>query len=108
MKQGMRVQVVGTVEREAQYKNGQVYTVAVTRDGAQYPDRVTVWGTSETQRLAVGQLVKVEGLLSWKVEEYNGKSRAQVSVNFPKVEVLDSVQAPAPVVNALADNDTPF
>jgi hypothetical protein len=108
MKQGMKVQVVGTVERQFPYKNGQVYTVAVTRDGGQYPDRVTVWGTADTQRLAVGQLVKVEGLLSWKVEEYNGKVRAVVSVNFPKVEVLDSVPAAGPVVDAFTSDDTPF
>jgi hypothetical protein len=108
MKQGMKVQVVGTIERVAQYTKGQVSTVAVTRDGGQFPDRVTVWGTADTQRLAVGQLVKVEGLLSWKVEEYNGKVRAVVSVNFPKVEVLDSVPAAGPVVDAFGELDPPF
>jgi hypothetical protein len=75
--------IVGTVERVRQYAKGDVVTLAVkTNPNAQYPDRVTVWCVGSSP-VGEGARASVTGSLSVKVEEYNGKHRAQVSVNFP-------------------------
>lgn len=83
MKDSFKGQIVGTVERVRPYSKGEVVTVAFKANpNAQFPERVTVWAVGEAG-VVEGQRVSVTGQVSWKVEEYNGKWRAQVSLNFP-------------------------
>jgi len=97
--------VTGTVERVSPYSKGVVVTVAFKANpNAQYPDRVTCWDTKQETIVNVGDRVRVTGQVSWKVDEYNGKPRAQVSVNFPTFEVSAAPVALAPV----DPNNTPF
>ena len=75
--------ITGTVERVRQYGKGDVVTVAYQANpNNKYPDRVTVWGVGQAP-VSEGDRVTVSGQVSVKVEEYNGKHRAVVSVNFP-------------------------
>ena len=94
--------ITGTVERVRPYSKGQIVTVgALLNPNNKYTDKVTVWAGDDAP--AEGSRVKVSGQVSWKAETYNEKPRAQISVNFPKWEVLGkadnapsgSVQAPA-------------
>jgi len=87
--------IVGTVERVRQYAKGDVVTLAVkTNPNAQYPDRVTVWCVGSSP-VGEGDRASATGSLSVKVEEYNGKHRAQVSVNFPTWGGIEPAAAPA-------------
>ena len=44
LKEGMIAYIGGTVSRVFESKTGTAVTVEVKREGAKYPDRVTVWG----------------------------------------------------------------
>ena len=108
-KEGFYGIITGTVERVNAYAKGVVATVAFQSNPKdQYPTRVTVWAGDDAPQ--VGVRVKVSGQISWKVEEYNGKHRAVVSVNFPKWEVLDAapVAEPVAVGGGFDGTDTPF
>jgi hypothetical protein len=97
--------IVGTVERVRPYSKGQVVTVAaLLNPNNKYPDRVTVWAGDDAP--AEGTRVKVSGQVSWKAETYNDKPRAQVSLNFPKWELLGAAQS-APVQSAGDSWNTP-
>ena len=99
--------IVGAVERVSPYATGVVATVAFQSSPQDlYPTRVTVWGGSDVP--AVGARVKVSGKVSWKIEEYNGKHRAQVSLNFPKWELLETASEPVAVGGGFDGSDTPF
>ena len=108
-KDGFEGRITGVVERVSPYAKGMVVSVAFQGSPKdQYPTRVTVWAGDDAP--AVGARVKVSGLISWRVEEYEGKHRAKVSVNFPKWELLDAAPV-APVVavgGGFDDADTPF
>lgn len=106
--------IVGTVERVRQYAKGDVVTIAyLTNPNNKYPSRATVWCEGSAP-VAEGQRPSVTGALSVGVEEYNGKTREKVSVNFPKwsgegVSGHVAHAAPAgPVVDAFDDGGTPF
>jgi hypothetical protein len=105
VKDSFEGRVTGIVERVSPYARGLVAVVAFhANEKDQYPSRVTVWADSDAPD--VGTRVKVTGRVSWRVEEYNGKHRAQVSINFPTWEVL-APAAPAPI-SAHDSDDTPF
>ncbi len=101
--------VVGTVERVRQYAKGDVVTVAFKANpNAQYPERVTVWAVGEAG-VVEGQRVSVTGQVSVKVEEYNGKWRAQVSLNFPTWGELEpAAEQPREIVDSFTSSDVPF
>jgi hypothetical protein len=87
--------ITGTVERVRQYAKGDVVTVAyLAKPSNQYPSRVTVWCDGSAP-VGEGQRVTVTGQVSVSVEEYNGKHRAQVSVNFPTWGEVEPAAAPA-------------
>lgn len=103
VKDSFEGRVTGIVERVSSYSKGFVVTVAFHANPKdQYPSRVTVWADSDAP--GVGARVRVSGQVSWKVEEYQGKHRAQVSINFPAWEVL-AVSAPPP---SSPSEETPF
>jgi len=102
--------VVGTVERVRQHAKGDVVTLAyLTNPNNKYPSRVTVWCEGSAP-VAEGERASVTGALSVGVEEYNGKSREKVSVNFPKWGEApgDSPAVAGPVVDAFDDSQVPF
>ena len=108
-KDGFEGRITGVVERVSPYAKGMVVSVAFQGSPKdQYPTRVTVWAGDDAPQ--VGVRVKVSGQISWKVEEYNGKHRAVVSVNFPKWEVLDAapVAEPVAVGGGFDGTETPF
>lgn len=110
MSDKMMIQIEGTVERVRQYAKGDVVTVAVKANpNADYPERVTIWCVGASP-VAEGARVAVEGKLSVKVDEYNGKHRAQVSMNFPYWGEApgDSPVVAGPVVDAFVGDDVPF
>ena len=81
IKDGVYAQVAGTIGRIGQAKNGPYAVVEVAREGAQYPDRVTVWGLEA----ATGDRVAVKGWLSWRKSERDDKVYVDVSLNKPEV-----------------------
>jgi hypothetical protein len=100
IKDGVYASVAGTVGRNGTAKNGPYAVVDVTRDGSQYPDRVTVWGLDA----ATGDRVSVKGWLSWRKNERDGKVYVDVSLNKPEVvkhETSDTRAWPA-------DDSQPF
>ena len=98
IKDGVYAQVAGLVGRVGQAKNGPYLVVEVQRDGAQYPDRVTVWGLDGVE----GERVAVKGWLSWRKSERDGKTFVDVSLNRPEV-VTREAAAPVSVTA-----DSPF
>ena len=106
-KDGFEGRITGVVERVSPYAKGLVVSVAFQGNPKdQYPTRVTVWGGDDAPQ--VGVRVRVSGVISWKVDEYQGKHRAQVSVNFPRWELLDAVVEPVAVGGGFDDDSTPF
>jgi len=103
--------ITGTVERVRQYAKGDVVTVAyLAKPSNQYPSRVTVWCDGSAP-VGEGQRVTVTGQVSVGVEEYNGKWREKVSVNFPKWEGIGAhvpASSSAPGVDAFNDSEVPF
>lgn len=81
IKDGIFGQVSGTVSRGGTAKNGPYAVVEVQREGAKYPDRVTVWGLDA----ATGDRVSVKGWLSWRKNERDGKTYFDVSMNNPEI-----------------------
>jgi hypothetical protein len=75
--------VSGTVGRMFETKNGPAFVVEVTREGSQYPDRVTVWGPAGAAR--TGDRVTVKGWISWRREAKDDKTFFNVSLNKPEV-----------------------
>lgn len=82
MSDGIWAKVTGRVGRVFDTKNGRGMVVEVTRPNAQYPDRVTVWDSFTYQ---TGDRVSVEGWLSWRKTEKDGKTYVDVSLNSPRV-----------------------
>ena len=106
-KDGFEGRITGVVERVSPYAKGMIVSVAFQGSPKdQYPTRVTVWAGDDAP--AVGVRVRVSGQISWKVEEYNSKHRAVVSVNFPKWELLETAPAPVAVGGGFDDTETPF
>lgn len=103
--------IAGTVERVRQYAKGDVVTVAyLAKPSNQYPSRVTVWCDGQAP-VGEGQRVTVTGQVSVSVEEYNGKWREKVSVNFPKWEEIGAhvpATSSGPRVDAFNDAEAPF
>jgi len=104
-------QIAGTVGRTGTTKADKPYAVVeIARNGAEYPDRITVWGLAAT----TGDAVEVRGKLSWKKTERDGKTYVDVSLNdhetiaqeTPPVAAGDPWNAPdAP---GLYNDETPF
>lgn len=99
IKDGLYVYVGGTVEEVRHAKTGLAATVSVQREGAKYPDRITVWDIGNG--ISQGDRIKLKGWLSWaRNEAANGKTYFNVSVNKP--EIL-SVEKPLTVDKVAAD-----
>ena len=91
-KDGLYAIVTGTVEKVGSYAKGQYARIAYkSNPNNQYPDRVTAWGIE--QPVSEGDRVKVSGQLSARKNERDGKVYVDVSMNFPKVEVLGAAQS---------------
>lgn len=98
IKDGVYGYVSGTVGRTGQAKNGPYAVIEVSREGSQYPDRVTAWGLDAT----TGDRVSVKGWLSWRKDERDGKTYLNVSLNKPQLDKHEKAGAPA------GDDSTPF
>jgi hypothetical protein len=78
------VELTGRVKETFDAQTGTALTLELMRDGAKYPDRVTVWGVQTKHD--VGQRVNVTGLLTWSTKTAdNGKRYFNVNVNYPTV-----------------------
>lgn len=83
-KDGIIAKVTGKVgKRFATSKSGNAFTLLVQREGAQFPDRVTVWGVEFD--VDEGDRVTVEGWLSWSKSKREDREYFNVSVNRPKL-----------------------
>jgi hypothetical protein len=100
IKDGIYGQVSGTVGKTGNAKNGPYAVIEITRDGSQYPDRVTVWSL----KAATGDRISVKGWLSWRKNERDGKTYFDVSINKP---VVDKHEKAGPT-QAGFDADIPF
>ena len=89
MSDGVWASVTGTVGRVFTTKNGPAMVVDVSRPQSQYPDHVTVW---DAFTFAAGDRVSVEGWLSWRKREYEGRTYVDVSLNAPRLS--ERSQAP--------------
>lgn len=88
-KDGLYGIVTGTVEKVGTYTGGTYARIAYqSNPNNKYPDRVTAWGVESP--VSEGQRVKVSGQLSTRKNERDGKVYVDVSLNFPKVEVLEA------------------
>ncbi len=90
---GLYGYIGGTVESVRAGKTGPFAQVSVQREGAKYPDRVTVWGVPEN--VAEGDRIKVKGWLSWSRSERDGKTYFNVSLNKPEVVEHEQGSQPA-------------
>lgn len=98
MSDSIKATVIGNVGRSGTAKNGPYAIIDVIRQGSQYPDRVAVWGLDAS----VGDRVTVNGFLSWRREEKDGKTYFNVSLNNPRVESHERAGAVNP------NDQTPF
>ena len=108
---GMYAYIGGTVSDTRLVKNGMMMTLEVQREGAQYPDRVTVWGV--TGMFTNGDRVKVKGWLSWQRKEAdNGKTYFNVSINKPEIveheKALTVEQVARDILGANPVDEAPF
>lgn len=102
MSDGVWASVTGTVGRVFTTKNGPAMVVDVSRPQSQYPDHVTVW---DAFTFVVGDRVSVEGWLSWRKREYEGKTYVDVSLNAPRLS--ERSQAPRGRDNTAGENTEP-
>lgn len=100
---GMFAYIGGTVSRVFESKTGTAVTVEVKREGAKYPDRVTVWGVKEPMR--DGDRVKFKGWISWASSERDGKKYFNVSLN--NAELMEHENDVPAAVQQLLD-EAPF
>lgn len=117
-----QVQIVGNLGRDPEYKStttGKTYcsfSVASNKAGADRTEtmwfRVTVWGAYGewcANNLHKGSLVFVQGRLSERVYEKDGKEGRSLEVSATEVQKLDPREAEAVGVAAAADaSDLPF
>lgn len=112
IKDGLYVYVGGTVEEVRHAKSGLAATVTVQREGAKYPDRVTVWDIGNG--IGKGDRIKVKGWLSWaRNEAANGKTYFNVSINKPEIisveKALTVEQVASDILGAeLVSDEAPF
>lgn len=111
IKDGLYVYVGGTVEEVRHAKSGLAATVTVQREGAKYPDRITVWDIGNG--IGKGDRIKVKGWLSWaRNEAANGKTYFNVSVNKPEVlsveKALTVEQVASDILGAELVDEAPF
>ena len=73
---------------------GYGFEVQETRlvKGEEYKSWFTIW--NKEVKPQVGDVVTVSGLYSLKVDEYEGKTRYQISVNNAEVMLSDGADAP--------------
>lgn len=86
--------VSGTVGRMFDTKNGSAFVIEVKREGAEWPDRVTVWSAPAEPR--TGDRVTVKGWLSWKRTVRDEKTYFDVSVNKPELTEHEPATTPEP------------
>jgi len=107
---GMYAYISGTVSDVRHVKNGMMMTVETKREGAQYPDRVTVWGV--TGMYGKGDRVKVKGWLSWQRREADdGKTYFNVSINKPEITDVEKALTAEKVAHDIVTaelSDAPF
>lgn len=103
----------GTVADVRHGKTGLYLWVEVQREGAQYPDRVTIWGLNNTS-FSKGDRVKAKGWLSWQRSQADdGKVYFNVSMNKPEIieheKALQAAQVAADILGATPlDDEAPF
>lgn len=104
----------GTVADVRHGKTGMFLKVEVQREGAQYPDRVTIWGINQGM-FGKGDRIKAKGWLSWqRSQSDDGKVYFNVSMNKPEIveheKVLQAAQVAADILGAtpLDDSEAPF
>ena len=80
-----------TVDRLITDKGFAASTSFTDRNGEQRKEKYTVW--SDNSGLQVGDLLNIEGILSVRVEEFEGDNGtvryAALHVNLPKVEKVN-------------------
>lgn len=80
-----------TVDRLITDKGFAVSTSFTDRNGEQRKEKFTVWG--DNSGLQVGDLLNIEGVISVRVEEFEGDNGtvrfAACHVNLPKVEKIN-------------------
>ena len=83
---GVYAYIGGTVVEARHGKTGMYLWVDVQRDGAKYPDRITVWGLTGNISFNKGDRIKAKGWLSWqRNESAEGKIYLNVSMNKPEI-----------------------
>lgn len=92
IKDGVYVNVAGTVGRVAE---GRFNIDVMLSEKNRYPDAVTVWSPSFP--VGQGDRVSVDGWLSWRKQEKDGKTYVNVSLNQPKLKKHEPVAAPTAV-----------
>lgn len=81
----IEVRLTGVVKETFNAATGTALTLELMRDGAKYPDKVTVWGVQSAHN--VGDRVSVTGVLSWSSKTSdNGKRYFNVNINQATVE----------------------
>lgn len=80
-----------TVDRLITDKGFAASTSYTDRNGEQRKEKFTIWG--ENSGLQVGDLLNIEGILSVRVEEFEGDNGtvryAALHVNLPKIEKVN-------------------
>lgn len=118
---GVYAYIGGTVAEARHGKTGMYLLVDVHREGAKYPDRVTIWGITGNVSFNKGHRIKAKGWLSWQRRETpEGKVYLNVSMNKPEIvehetsyalaqERVTAEQVAADILGATPlDDEAPF
>lgn len=107
IKDGVFGQVSGRVGRSFQTKNGRAFELEVTSQGAQYPDKWTVWGDLPVNE---GDRASVKGWLAIGRETYekDGETKVAVRRAINKPELVKHEPAVPVAAGWDAPDGTPF
>jgi hypothetical protein len=78
-----------------------------TKDGQERQNKFTIWCKPEDIP-AEGSTVNVSGVLTTRMENYNGRDFVGQHVNFPRVETVKEAVVEQAPENWPIDSNTPF